>query len=127
MPTYILRRSPGRAEYLLWSTVVDAPVSEVMTRFEAMQCAADIPGVDRDLAWEQAERRIMRTDVQGSSERTPHYGYRADHFWWRENAPEEFGEPYEVEDDPGEFVGRVGTRDALFDLLLRSRHGGGQP
>ena len=116
MPTYILRRSPDVEEYLLWSTVVDAPVSGVMTRDEVLDWAAWGVPVDRDLAVEHARRRVARADEFGTSEQgTPLHGYPLERFWWREDAPETFGQPYEAEDAPGVFVGRWGTRDELFD------------
>ena len=122
MPTYIIRRSPVHDEYLLWSTVVDAPTSRVLTRQEALDYASAVGGIDEDLAAEHGRRRIKRADEQGSSEQgRVYYGYRTEKFWWREDAPEDFGRPYEPEDEPGLFIGRVLTRDELFDAMSQAR------
>jgi len=121
MPTYIIRRSPEREEYLLWSTVVDAPTSRVLTRQEALDYASAVGGIDEDLAAEQGRRRIQRVDEQGSTEQGhPYYGYGQETFWWRERAPEDVGRPFEIEDQPGLFIGRELTRDELFDVMAQA-------
>lgn len=117
MPSFIVRRSPEREEYIVWSTVVDAPTYGVMGHDQALEYAMkQMQGVDTDLAQEQARRWLEHTDKHGSSAPARGYfWYDEDHFWWREHAPENYGEPYEAEDEPGTFIGRVLTRDEVFD------------
>lgn len=62
VPTYIIRRSLEREEYLRWLTVVDAPTAQVLTRQEAVDDASAAGRVDDDLAAAQGRRHIQRTD-----------------------------------------------------------------
>ena len=99
MPSFIIRRSPERAEYLEWSTVVDAPISRVMDR-QAMLA---------HLHWKYGhntdqERRIERCDQTGTSSYL-HDGAYEDSLYWREGRPED------IDESP--------SREVVFDALTK--------
>lgn len=77
MPTYLLRVSRDEpAEYVAWSTVVDAPVTVGMTRDEAVsyltheaRCAEEC--CQQKQIWD----RLDRADCTGTSSVDGFYGY----------------------------------------------------
>lgn len=70
MPQYVVKIGPDR--YLLWSTVVDAPITYGMSRQEMKEHLVLETPVERDLALEQARRRLARADVRGTSSMVGH-------------------------------------------------------
>lgn len=78
MPRYVLKPQAHVDEYLIWSTVVDAPVSTVMTRAE-MTNYLRRNGVTvyrhRDTD-EEVEARLTRADINGHSLKD------WNHSWW---------------------------------------------
>jgi len=107
MPSYIIKRSPDHDEYLIWSTIVDAPTTTVGNREEVLELLAwRFPGDD-------SEARLERADRQGSSAYSGQYGFEHDHFIWREDAPENYGRLDYFED--GEVaMGKILTREEVF-------------
>ena len=71
MPHYVVSLNPGR--YFIWSTIVDANLTQEMSREEMLDyiVAHETTGVDDDLAKIQAERRLARVDDHGSSSDDP--------------------------------------------------------
>lgn len=57
MPCYLNKAAPDVDQYVEWSTISDGPVSEVMTREEAVG--------------KHGEERVARTDVTGVSWKDP--------------------------------------------------------
>lgn len=55
MPRCVIKPHPEKDEYVIWSTVVDAPVSEILTRDEAVR---KYPG---------GEESVARADETGAS------------------------------------------------------------
>ncbi|MCK2199179.1 hypothetical protein [Corynebacterium callunae] len=55
MPRCVIKPHPEKDEYVIWSTVVDSPVSEVLTRDEAVR---EYPG---------GEESVARADETGAS------------------------------------------------------------
>lgn len=55
MPRCVIKPHPDKNEYVIWSTVVDAPVSEILTREEAVQ------------AYPGGEESVARADETGAS------------------------------------------------------------
>lgn len=123
MPRHLIRRSPGEEEYLFWSTVVDAPVTNVMSRETAKaQIIYSYHWPNAEQAAELAEHLIQEADEKGcTGDRSFDYHHRT--FWWRENAPTELGKPCEIEDEPGLFIGRNVSREELFEYLKAEKYG----
>lgn len=55
MPRCVIKPHPEKDEYVIWSTVVDSPVSEILIRKEAVQ---EYPG---------GEESVARADETGAS------------------------------------------------------------
>lgn len=62
----------GDDRYLVWSTVVDAPITYGMSRGEMKEHLSERTPVELDLALEQAERRLVRADDHGTSSMMGH-------------------------------------------------------
>lgn len=58
MPKYLVRLAEN--EYVEWSTIVDAPVSYIMNRAEAIEHSVESSRLE-------AEARVDRTDAHGHS------------------------------------------------------------
>lgn len=80
MPSYVIKRSPGRDEYLYFSTVVDHPTTYVMSRPEMREFLLSEHRSDSDPV-ALAVARLRRADANGTSAMWPHGGPRAVGGW----------------------------------------------
>lgn len=67
MPRYLLKPNPNRDEYVYWSTIVDAPVTGVMSRDEMKGYLLHGQGLTPPHTDVEAEERLARTDEKGHS------------------------------------------------------------
>lgn len=67
MPRYLLKPNTDRDEYVYWSTIVDCPVTGVMTREEMKGHLLRGKGLTQPHTDTEAEERLARTDENGHS------------------------------------------------------------
>lgn len=69
MPRIMYKPRPDRNEYIIWSTVVDLPVSGVMDRVTAKETwrAGECSILGTPISAEQAEESMVRADTTGWS------------------------------------------------------------
>ena len=119
MPSYVIKRSPDTDEYLIWSTVVGAPTSYVLTcqdmfNYLTLTLRKDIdhPSIQRQL--DEAEERLKRADQHGTSAFSGDYGFEHEEFLWMEGAPEDLGRVWSY-DDGKVGMGKLLTREEVFE------------
>ncbi|NLG54353.1 MAG: hypothetical protein GX542_01675 [Rhodococcus sp.] len=66
MPEFICKPTPDSNEYVMWSTVVDGPISDVLTRAEMFDFALVTSNATPN-APDKIEARLQRADTNGLS------------------------------------------------------------
>lgn len=96
MPSYIVRTSPDEEKYFMWSTIVDAPTTYLMTRGELKEYLHT--GQRQDLL--TISERLEQTDRRGTSAMPPFDSFRfedgEDEIY---AGGEDIGRPFYDEDD----------------------------